>query len=306
MPPSSCISSSDADLTQPMCNPLTHDTTCNQQIQACNSFSSGHWSKLHRKTEGITNITSAQHLPEEILRPALGFPLGIPMCKISVYRAKSDSLKQNGMELNEWEEEDVNDSGFGSGGLTSYKPRFDCDNELVKLDQNLQEISQCHFYYGSCSSQEARSILKKKSVGTFLLRDSSDSRYLYSLSLKTERGATSVRILYTDGLFQFDSDERIRHRLPRFESVLALIDFHVMISQDGNNKAWRWEEHSGKKNMTVNLKEPLKHCVPTLAHISRVTINKCLEDVYMPQLSVDRLLIPAELKNYLKDYPYRV
>ncbi|KAK7002743.1 suppressor of cytokine signaling 2 [Biomphalaria glabrata] len=204
------------------------------------------------------------------------------------------------------QEESSNDSGFGSSGFSVYKPLYDCNTEIEKLHLAVKELNECCFYYGSVSSQEARVILCKKPIGTFLLRDSSDSRYLYSLSLKTERGATSVRIVYSRGLFQFDSDERIRNKLPCFESVLALVDFHVMVSQSGNNKSWRWEENSGKKSMKVNLKEPLKCSVPSLAHLSRIKINQCLEDVYMPQFSVDKLLISMQLKDYLKAYPYRV
>ncbi|CAL1542834.1 unnamed protein product [Lymnaea stagnalis] len=235
------------------------------------------------------------------------------ICVITPHGQASFKSRQHGMALVDngalQNEENVNvrnDSGFGSGGFYIYKPQYDCNNELEKLERNSEELSMCYFYFGALSSTEARNILRKMPNGTFLVRDSSDSRYLYSLSLKTERGATSVRILYNNGLFQFDSDERIRDKLPCFESVLALVDFHVMISQDGSNKSWRWEENSGRKNMTVTLKEPLKSAVPSLAHLSRVKINHCLEDVYLPHLSVDKLPLTNELKEYLKVYPYRV
>ncbi|KAH9519749.1 Suppressor of cytokine signaling 2, partial [Bulinus truncatus] len=222
---------------------------------------------------------------------------------------QQDFILQHGMALPENrfvdDDENTNDSGFGSAGYSVYKPRYDCNNELEKLENNVEELSACCFYFGPVNSQEARDILCKKPVGTFLLRDSSDSKYLYSLSLKTERGATSVRILYNKGLFQFDSDEKIRNKLPCFESVLALVDFHVMITQTGNNKCWRWEENSGKKSMKVSLKNPLKCSVPSLAHLARIKINQCLEDVYMPHLSVDKLSLSSQLKDYLKSYPYR-
>ena len=64
-------------------------------------------------------------------------------------------------------------------------------------------------------------------MGTFLVRDSADPRYLYALSIQTERGPTSVRIHYTEGCFRLDADSLLAERLPKFRSVPDLIDFYV-------------------------------------------------------------------------------
>lgn len=204
-------------------------------------------------------------------------------------------------------EESQNDSGFGSGGCQPHSFTFDSRIDLEKLEQNHCELSQCCFYFGFIDSRTSKDLLRKKPTGTFLIRDSSDSRYLYSLSVKTERGATSVRILYSNGLFQFDSDERIRDRLPRFDSVLALLDFHVMVTRDGSNKSWQWEEMSGRKSMKVSLTKPMMNSVPSLAHLSRVKINQCLDNVHILESSVHKLpKLSDELKEYIKEYPYRI
>jgi hypothetical protein len=60
-----------------------------------------------------------------------------------------------------------------------------------------------------------------------LVRDSADPRYLYALSIQTERGPTSVRIHYTEGCFRLDADSLLAERLPKFRSVPDLIDFYV-------------------------------------------------------------------------------
>ena len=79
----------------------------------------------------------------------------------------------------------------------------------------------------SNDSNESNEMLMEQ-VGTFLLRDSSDSRCLYALSIQTEAGPTSVRIHYVDGDFRLDaSSSCVASNLPRFRSVLELVDFYV-------------------------------------------------------------------------------
>lgn len=204
--------------------------------------------------------------------------------------------------------ETQNDSGFNedSGGLHRRLPTFDSRIDFDKLERNNHELSQCCFYFSSMDSQAAKDLLRKKPTGTFLIRDSSHFQYLYSLSVKTERGATSVRIMYNNGLFQFDCDERIRSKLPMFDSVLGLLDFHVMVTHEGVNKSWQWEENSGKKGMKVTLTKPLKNSVPTLGHLSRVKINQCLDNTFLSHLVDNLPLISNELKVFIKDYPYRI
>ncbi|RUS77513.1 hypothetical protein EGW08_014725 [Elysia chlorotica] len=201
------------------------------------------------------------------------------------------------------------DSGFSSGGISLslgyYKPLQRCMDDFEKLNVVMDELDESHFYWGDMDSDTARRRLRSAPVGTFLVRASSDSRFLYSLSVKTERGATSVRILYEGGLFQFDCDSSIRDQLPRFESVLALVDFYVLLSQEGGNRLWRWEEVSGDKHMKMTLLQPLRSSVPSLAHQARVKVNQCLENVFFPNLSVDKLNIPDKMKAFLRAYPYR-
>ncbi|GFS12398.1 suppressor of cytokine signaling [Elysia marginata] len=207
------------------------------------------------------------------------------------------------------EEGSLDDSGFSSRGpsvsLGYYKPLAWCVDDFQKLTVATEELDQCGFFWFDLNSDSARRLLRRTPVGTFLVRTSSDPRFLYSLSVKTERGATSVRILYENGLFQFDCDHSIRDQLPRFESVLSLVDFYVLLSQEGGNRMWRWEEVSGDKHMEMTLLQPMRSSVPSLAHQARVTVNQCLENVFFPHLSIDKLNIPQKTKDFLKAYPYR-
>ena len=66
-------------------------------------------------------------------------------------------------------------------------------------------------------------------MGTFLVRDSSDARYLYALSLQTDKGPTSVRIHYSTEGFRLDASVTLAmaETLPRFRTVLNLVDHYV-------------------------------------------------------------------------------
>lgn len=62
------------------------------------------------------------------------------------------------------------------------------------------------------------------------MRDSSDDRFLYALSLQTDRGPTSVRIHYSSGGFRLDTapgPNGLVDHLPRFRTVLDLVDHYV-------------------------------------------------------------------------------
>ena len=62
------------------------------------------------------------------------------------------------------------------------------------------------------------------------MRDSSDARYLYALSLQTDRGPTSVRIHYSSRGFRLDAatgQTGLAEHLPRFRTVLNLVDHYV-------------------------------------------------------------------------------
>lgn len=52
------------------------------------------------------------------------------------------------------------------------------------------------------SLQGARTLLKDASVGAFVIRDSGDRNFIFSLSVQTERGPTSVRLHFEEGFFR--------------------------------------------------------------------------------------------------------
>ena len=108
-------------------------------------------------------------------------------------------------------------SSESSSYLYLYKqlPPVSCDTDYERLGRSMHGLMEGCFYYQDLDSNGARALLERAPEGTFLVRDSSDSRFLFSLTVKTERGATSVRIQYQRGFFQLDCEDQMKRKLPR-------------------------------------------------------------------------------------------
>jgi len=52
------------------------------------------------------------------------------------------------------------------------------------LVPDLKEITICSFYWGKIDRYEAEKLLEGKPEGTFLLRDSAQEEYLFSVSFR--------------------------------------------------------------------------------------------------------------------------
>lgn len=52
------------------------------------------------------------------------------------------------------------------------------------LVPDLKEITNCSFYWGKIDRYEAEKLLEGKPEGTFLLRDSAQEEYLFSVSFR--------------------------------------------------------------------------------------------------------------------------
>ena len=96
-----------------------------------------------------------------------------------------------------------------------------------------RQLAGCSFYFGRLSASEASGKLGRCAVGTFLLRDSSDRRFLFALSVQTHRGPTSVRLARDEsGRFRLDCDRSQRPAMPTFASVVDLVRFYFRPSTD--------------------------------------------------------------------------
>ncbi|KAM4883266.1 suppressor of cytokine signaling 2 isoform 3-T3 [Thomomys bottae] len=166
--------------------------------------------------------------------------------------------------------------------------------EAARLAKALRELSHTGWYWGSMTVNEAKEKLKEAPEGTFLIRDSSHSDYLLTISVKTSAGPTNLRIEYQEGKFRLDSIICVKSKLKQFDSVVHLIDYYVQMCKDKRTGP------EAPRNGTVHLylTKPLYTSAPSLQHLCRLTINKCTGTIW-------GLPLPTRLKDYLEEYKFQ-
>ncbi|XP_037552030.1 suppressor of cytokine signaling 2 [Nematolebias whitei] len=185
--------------------------------------------------------------------------------------------------------------GPGPVGLQMFSGTWSCQSPDVQWDLVLS-VSRC-WYWGSVTANEAKEILQDASEGTFLLRDSSQRDYLFTISAMTSAGPTNLRIEYKHGKFKLDSVVLVKPRLRQFDSVVHLVEHYVQLSRI-RDKA---PPTTAGPNGTVQLllTHPVYTTTPALQHLCRIAINRTTQQV-------QNLPIPNRLKDYLMDYSYNV
>ena len=209
-------------------------------------------------------------------------------------------------------------AGAAYSRVASFLPAWD----IERLESAYRMLSTCGFYYGRMTVDEATDRLGRWPVGAFLLRDSSDRRYLFSLSVKTCRGTTSIRMSYRSGLFRLDCSREQEHLMPTFDCPLRLVAHYVRLCAPVGDRAspastpgaaggvcrsrhsYVLLESSGRRDTPVMLMRPYRERPSTLAHLCRRTIQRAVNRGGTCDAAVDRLQLQPSLKTYLKQYPY--
>lgn len=162
-------------------------------------------------------------------------------------------------------------------------------------------LAEANCYYGKLSMQDARLKLKSCALGTYLLRDSSDQQHLFSLSVKTGRGTTSIRIAYRHGHFMLDCEEALARRMPTFPCILRLLEYYTQLTS--STSICVFLESSGRRDTTVLLSRPRVHTVASLKSLVRKKLNM--------MLSVDQrrkllLFMPPDVERFMLEYRYTI
>uniref|UniRef100_A0A674PNC6 Suppressor of cytokine signaling 2 n=1 Tax=Takifugu rubripes TaxID=31033 RepID=A0A674PNC6_TAKRU len=145
------------------------------------------------------------------------------------------------------------------------------------IPQNVTCVLSSGWYWGSLTASEAKEILQDTSEGAFLLRDSSQRDYLFTISAMTSAGPTNLRIEYNTP------------KLKQFDSVVHLVEHYVQLSRTGSNKV-----PSGPHPKTP----PPNGTVQLLLTTPVYTAT--------PTLAAPDLPLPGRLKDYLTEYSYHV
>lgn len=176
------------------------------------------------------------------------------------------------------------------------------ESDESRISSAMKDLRNTGWYWGSLTANEAKEILQDTSEGTFLLRDSSQQDYLFTISAMTSAGPTNLRIEYKHGKFKLDSVVLLRPKLKQFDSVVHLVEHYVQLSRTGSTKALPGPQpKTPPPNGTVQLllTTPVYTATPTLQHLCRISINRATRQV-------QDLPLPSRLKDYLTEYTYHV
>lgn len=152
------------------------------------------------------------------------------------------------------------------------------------LIPGLQDIFSCPFYWGKMDRYEAEALLANKPEGSFLLRDSAQDNYVFSVSFRRYSRSLHARIEETRHKFSFDchdpgvyASSSIRGLLDHYKDPLSCMFFEPMLL------------------FPILRKKPF-----TLQELARNVI--CDSTSYD---GVSTLPIPKTLKSFLREYHYK-
>ncbi|XP_072513121.1 suppressor of cytokine signaling 1b [Salminus brasiliensis] len=159
---------------------------------------------------------------------------------------------------------------------THFHPfRHQRDRSLIT--QAADYLARSGFYWGPLDVDEAHARLAGLPVGTFLIRDSTQTDIFFTLSYRAEDGPTSVRVLLRDGAFSLDGS---KHAFP---CLFALLEFYMT---------------TPKKS----LQKPYRGGAPqTLQELSRRAVVRTYG-----RESIGGLPVSAGLKDFLNSYPFTI
>ncbi|KAJ8373567.1 hypothetical protein SKAU_G00041470 [Synaphobranchus kaupii] len=177
--------------------------------------------------------------------------------------------------------------------------RSETESRVADSDQNrvaaaMRDLKKTGWYWGSLTANEAKEILQDAAEGTFLIRDSSQRDYLFTISAMTSAGPTNLRIEFKEGKFKLDSVVLVKPKLKQFDSVVHLVEHYVLLSRTSTQSL---APPTGAVQLLLTT--PVYAATPSLQHLCRISINKATR-------RVQDLPLPNRLKEYLTDYTYHV
>ncbi|XP_031704645.1 suppressor of cytokine signaling 4 [Anarrhichthys ocellatus] len=175
-----------------------------------------------------------------------------------------------GTSLEDWDPSCPHGGAEGSCGHTDYI-----------LVPDLLQINNSSCYWGVLNRFEAEELLEGKPEGTFLLRDSAQDEFLFSVSFRRYSRSLHARIEQNDKRFSFDVRDPCMYRDPSVTGLLR-----------------HYSDPATCLFFEPLLSQPLPRSFPfTLQHLCRVVI--CSRTTYQ---GIDNLLLPPQLRDYLQQY----
>ncbi|XP_018613154.1 suppressor of cytokine signaling 6-like isoform X2 [Scleropages formosus] len=167
---------------------------------------------------------------------------------------------------------------------------------VTSLTTELKKLARQGWYWGPITRWEAEEKLGNLSDGSFLVRDSSDDRYLLSLSFRSQGKTLHTRIEHSNGRFSF-------YEQPDVEGHTSIVDLIEHSIKDSENGAFCYSRSRlpGAVTYPVRLTNPVSRFmqVRSLQYLCRFVIRQ-----YTRIDLIQKLPLPNKMKDYLQEKHY--
>ncbi|XP_069762211.1 suppressor of cytokine signaling 1a [Narcine bancroftii] len=154
---------------------------------------------------------------------------------------------------------------------------FRSQSDFHIIIRTCRYLEDSGFYWGPMPVEVAHNKLKNEPVGTYLIRDSRQKNYFFSLSVKTANAPISFRIQFKGGLFGLDGSKEF------FSCIMKLI------------------EHFATSPRKL-LSKPLRKV--RLQSLQEICRKRIIESY--GRENIEQLPLNPVLKDYLKTFPFRI
>lgn len=140
------------------------------------------------------------------------------------------------------------------------------------LSEEYKQLGKQSWYWGPLTRVEAEQKLVNSKDGSFLIRDSSDNHYLFSLSFRSNGRTLHTRIEYFSGNFSF----YINNSLQTYSSVVDLINMSMKSSKEEGLFCYSRTRDPSSETYPVLLISPFSRFnqIHSLQFLCRFTISQ--------------------------------
>ncbi|KAL1005987.1 hypothetical protein UPYG_G00066470 [Umbra pygmaea] len=172
--------------------------------------------------------------------------------------------------------------------------------EASNFTASLRELEKCGWYWGPMNWEDAEMKLKAKPDGSFLVRDSSDPRYILSLSFRSQGVTHHTRMEHYRGTFSLWCHPKFEDRC---HSVVEFIERAIMHSKNGKFLYFLRSRVPGLPPTPVQLLYPVSRFsnVKSLQHLCRFCIRQMVRIDHIQELPLPKPLIMYLRKFYYYD-----